>query len=145
MNVEKLDTRHLDECVALLIDTYNRPPWDYHWSPEVARRYLEEFTATPRSVGFVIREDGRIVAAAFCHERTWWTDEELFVDELFVESARQGRGLGTALLRHLEGYARERKLAGITLLTHRNMPAAGFYGANGFSEAGHVVFLYKLT
>jgi aminoglycoside 6'-N-acetyltransferase I len=35
-------------------------------------------------------------------------------------------------------------LAGVTLLTNRFYPAMDFYKKNGFEEAGHVVFLYKV-
>jgi aminoglycoside 6'-N-acetyltransferase I len=143
MKIELLEFEHLSECATLLRDAYNCAPWDNHWSEEASERYLKEFLINPRFVGYVICEDSKIVGAAFCHEKTWWTNDELFVDEFYISPDFQRKGYGNILLKHIEKYIEEKKLAGFTLLTNRYMPAVNFYEKNGFVKAEHVVFMYK--
>lgn len=134
----------LDACAALLIDAYNCPPWDNHWTMDNARIYLAEFLQVERFRGFLMEEDGVAVGAAFCHSRTWWTGDEVYVDEFFISNSHQRKGLGGELMAAIEALVREQGLEGITLLTNRHFPAMDFYRKHGFEEAGHVVFLYKV-
>lgn len=143
MKIELLEPRHLQECGTLLMEAYNCAPWDNCWSEEVALIYLKEFMTNPRFIGFVIVEANKIVGAAFCHEKTWWTNDELFVDEFFISPSCQRKGYGNVLLAHIEEYIKEKKLAGFTLLTNRFMPSVKFYDKNNFVKAEHVVFMYK--
>lgn len=133
----------LEACVHLLIAAYNGEPWNHHWTVETATRYLNEFVSNENFVGFVICEGTTIVGAMFAHRKTWWTKDELFVDEVYVTPRLQRQGYGTRLLAHAEGYAKASDFAGLTLLTNRYMPAAGFYVKHGYVHAEHVVFMYK--
>ena len=133
----------MKECSALLMQAYNGAPWENHWSLDTAETYLKEFTSNPRFVGFVVYENDCMIGAAFCHEKTWWSNDELFVDEFYFSPQYQRKGFGSALEQHLENYVREKKLGGLTLLTNRFMPAMNFYKKNSFVHAEHVVFMYK--
>jgi GNAT superfamily N-acetyltransferase len=94
-------------------------------------------------VGFVICENEALIGAMFAHRRTWWTNDELFVDELYIAPDFQRQGYGESLLTHAEQYAKSRSLAGLTLLTNRYFPVKGFYEKHGYVEADHVIFMYK--
>ena len=133
----------LVDCVRLLIDAYNGEPWHNHWTPETAERYLSEFVSGNSFVGFVVCEGDSVVGAMFAHRKTWWTNDELFVDEFFIVPAHQRQGYGEKLLGHAERYAKEVGLAGLTLLTNHYMPARTFYAKHGYHQADHVVFMYK--
>lgn len=135
----------LERCVALLISAYNIDPWNNHWTVATASRYLNEFVASAHFVGFVLCENELIVGALFAHRKTWWTNDELFVDELFVDPEFQRQGYGWRLLSHAEAYAKSAGLAGLTLLTNRYFPAKTFYEKHGYQEADHVVFLYRVV
>lgn len=94
-------------------------------------------------VGFTLWDNGGLIGAAFCHEKTWWTKDELYVDEFYISPKYQRRGNGKLLLQTIEEYIKQHSLAGFTLLTDKNMPALDFYKKNKFSHADHVVFMYK--
>ncbi len=54
--------------------------------------------------------------------------------ELSVSNEWQKKGVGSALLCHVENIMRERKLSAITLITFKNIPwNAPFYESKGFS------------
>lgn len=142
--IREITPADLDACAALLVDAYNGEPWNDHWTPETASRYLGEFMRAPRFQGFLLLEDGRAAGAVFGHGKTWWTSDEFFVDEFFISASFQRKGLGGKLLARVEEYVKSLGLAGITLLTDRHMPAVNFYLKNSFSRADHVIFMYKI-
>lgn len=133
----------LQACVRLLIETYNCEPWNDHWTIETASRYLNEFSLNKDFIGFIDEDNDEIVAAMFTHKRTWWTNDEIYVDELFVKPSEQRKGYGKSLLSHCENYCKENGLAGLTLATNRYLPAKTFYEKNSYTLAEHVIFFYK--
>ncbi len=143
MQIEYIKENNIPECAELLIKTFNREPWNDQWTSESAQRYLKEFFSFPRFVGFMIVEDGKVVGAAFCHEKTWWTKDELYIDEFYVSPDVQRKGYGKALLQYIEQYIKERSLSGFILLTNRNTPAARFYEKNGFKEINDMILMFK--
>ncbi len=132
-------------CVQMLIAAYNGAPWGNHWTEETGSRYLSEFTASRDFVGWVALEDGKPVGVLLSHRQTWWTQDELYVDELFVHPDFQGKGNGKRLLQTAEDHCIKNGLAGVTLLTNRHMPALAFYQQNGYTVGDHVIFLYKVV
>jgi aminoglycoside 6'-N-acetyltransferase I len=145
MLIRHLQTEDIADCACLLIEAYNGAPWNNHWTTETATHYLSEFAVSANFIGFVAEEGAEIIGAMFAHRRTWWTQDEGYVDELFVHPASQGKGCGKRLLEHAEAYCKANGLAGLTLLTDRNMPAKAFYEKNGYTLAEHVIFFYKVV
>ena len=143
--IREFENTDLDCCTRVLIQAYNGEPWRNHWTDETATRYLREFAESKSFVGFVICVGKEVVGAAFTHVKTWWTSDELFVDEIFIKPEMQRKGHGRALLGAVEEYAKSRGLAGVTLLTNKYMPAKRFYERDGYVLAEHVVFMYKLA
>lgn len=143
--IREFQSQDLDPCARLLMEAYNGEPWRNQWTHETASKYLREFAESKRFVGLVICEGNEVIGAAFTHVKTWWTNDELFVDEILIQPEMQGKGHGRALLRAAEEYARSRGLAGLTLLTNKYMPAKSFYERDGYVPAEHVVFMYKLV
>ena len=141
--IRALNRSDMETCVQLLIAAYNAEPWNNHWTVETAARYLRELADNEKFVGFVICEKDAVVGAMLAHCKTWWTNDELFVDEFFVAPQFQRQGFGTKLLAHAEAYAQAQGLAGLTLLTNRYFPAKAFYAKHGYVDADHVVFMYK--
>ena len=133
----------IQKCVQLLMAAYNGEPWNCQWTTETATRYLSEFVSNDDFVGFVIYKSDTMIGAMFAHRKTWWTNDELFVDEVFIDPDFQRQGYGENLLSHAENYVRSKKLAGLTLLTNKYFPAKGFYEKNGYTQAEHVIFMYK--
>jgi GNAT superfamily N-acetyltransferase len=57
------------------------------------------------------------------------------VEQVSVDPALRGRGLGRALIDHLAGWARERGMPALTLTTFRDVPwNAPYYRRIGFAE-----------
>jgi len=145
LKIRKLLSSDLDACVELLIATYNPPPWNNRWTVESGGKYLSEFISNQNFMGYVGVESDEIIGAMFAHRKAWWTNDEIFIDELFVKPDRQRQGYGKRLMDQAEELSKELGLGGVTLLTNRYLPAKSFYEKNGYGVAEHVAFMYKET
>lgn len=141
--IREFKQEDLHSCVQLLMETYNCEPWENLWTVETGTRYLSEFVSSNEFVGFIAEYKKSIIGAMFAHKRTWWTNDEVYVDELFIKPAFQNQGYGKGLLQHGESYCKSKGLAGLTLLTNRYMPSKSFYEKNGYTLAEHIIFFYK--
>jgi aminoglycoside 6'-N-acetyltransferase I len=142
--IREITADDIDACAELLIDAYNAEPWNDHWTMDNAPKYLLEFLGKERFKGFMLVDDGCAVGAAFGHSRTWWTGDEYYIDEFYIATGMQRRGLGKELMAAVEAYVKSLGLEGITLLTNRYYPAKDFYLKNGVETAEHVLFMYKV-
>lgn len=105
-----------------------------YFSPE---RFLEE---SKKARVFVAELDGRIAGTA--------TLDGNLVRAVFVSAHTHGKGVGSALMKHVEAIA---KKAGVTKLVLRSSPyAVGFYGKIGYrtveeirNEAGKMTVMEK--
>lgn len=143
MIIRSMEKSDLPACADILCSVYNNELWQGRWTQAVALEYLTDFFTMRKFVGCVAEEDGRLVGAIFAHEKVWWNNSEVFVEEMFVRPEKQGRGTGSRLLAQVEAYTAQHGLAGITLSTNRYAPAPRFYRKHGFIDCGHVLFMAK--
>lgn len=143
MTIRELKGTDIPACADILMAVYNNELWQCRWTKETAESYLTDFFEHKKFVGYASEEKGAVIGALFAHEKIWWNNSEVFIEEMFVAPEKQGKGIGTALLREVEKYIEEKGLAGITLTTNRYAPAPKFYEKNGFFECGHVMFMAK--
>lgn len=141
--IRKLQKTDLESCAEILCSVYNNGLWQCRWTNESALAYLEDYFTAGKFVGFTLKDSGRIIGALFAHEKIWWNNSELFIDEMFVLPEYQRQGHGSSLINAAEEYVRERGLAGFTLCTNRFAPAPNFYRKNGFVDGEHILFMYK--
>lgn len=130
-------------CAEILCAVYNNELWQCRWSLSDAAAYLTDYTEAKRFVGFAAESDGHLIGAAFAHEKCWWNNTEVFLDEMFVHPAQQGKGVGRLLMMQLEAHVAAHGLAGITLTTNRFAPAPQFYRHLGFADCEHILFMAK--
>lgn len=104
---------------------------------------MKDFYEHKKFVGFTAWEGEKLIGALFAHEKIWWNNSEVFIEEMFVLPEKQGQGIGTLLLKEVEKYINEKHLAGITLSTNKYAPAPKFYEKNGFVNCEHVIFMAK--
>ena len=130
-------------CADILCSVYNNEMWQSHWTKEVGTEYLTDIFNMEKFVGYVVDEDGEILGGIFAHEKVWWNNTEIYVEEMFVKPELQRKGYGSMLIGEVEKYIKEKGLAGITLLTNKYAPAPNFYRKNGFVHSEHVILMAK--
>lgn len=143
MNIRKMEQMDIASCADILCRVYNNELWQCRWNREVATEYLTDFYDMKKFVGYVMEENGEVCGAIFAHEKVWWNNSEVFVEEMFIQPQLQRKGYGTMLLEKVGEYVKEKGFAGITLSTNKYAPAPKFYRKNGFADSEHVLFMYK--
>lgn len=143
MNIREMKSQDITACADILCSVYNNELWQCRWSAKTAMEYLTDFYQMQKFVGYVLEEDGIILGGIFAHEKVWWNNSEVFVEEMFVKPEFQGKGYGSLLLKQVEKYIAEKGLAGMTLSTNRYAPAPMFYKKNGFVDCEHILFMCK--
>lgn len=143
MTIRELKESDLDQCVEILLSSYNTMPWNYKWTKEKAYAYLKEYQEVKRFLGFVVLENDVIVSALFGHLKTWWTKDQLYIDEVFVSNENKGKGYGKKIIQHCESYCTQNGIDIITLMTNEVMPAYLFHSKNDFVKVNQYVFMFK--
>ena len=141
--VRKMKSADIPFCADILCKVYNNELWQCRWTSETACAYLEDYFDEKKFVGFIIEEDNAVIGAMFTHEKIWWNNSELFIDEMFIIPDMQRKGYGKMLIKAAENYVSEHKLAGFALSTNKYAPAPDFYKKNGFSVCEHILFMCK--
>ena len=143
MNIRKMESRDIVSCAEVLCSVYNNELWQCIWTEQTAAEYLTDFFEMKKFVGYVLEEGNEIMGGIFAHEKVWWNNSEIFVEEMFIKPEQQRKGYGSLLIGQVEKDAEERSFAGITLSTNKYAPAPNFYRKNGFSDCEHVLFMAK--
>ena len=132
----------IDACTDLFLTVFTREPWNDQWaSRQDAKQYLESHYAFNSFLGYVAVYDNRIVGASFGFIKPWQRGLEYYINEIFVDTAVQGKGIGTLLLKQIAADIKGKNMNAIVLTTQKAFPAYGFYVKNGFTEIDGEVFL----
>jgi aminoglycoside 6'-N-acetyltransferase I len=143
MDIQAITINSVEDCAPIFIQAYNQPPWNYQWERENAVKYLTEYASSAQFVGFAVYDKGHIAGALFAHSKTWWTNNQLFIDELFIAPDFQKRGFGKILINHAEQYALKNGMETIALMTNKFMPSMHFYNNHHFIHAQQFIILFK--
>jgi len=141
MDILAYNDTNFNSCVSLFMKVFNSPPWNDHWIYEKASQRITDFINHPNFKGFVVFEDDVLIAASFGYKKTWWNNEEFYIEEMLVDIERQKRNYGTRLIKHIKMELKKENINAITLLTRRNVPAKDFYLKNGFYISGNMIFM----
>ena len=143
MNIRKMSKSDIPPCSEIMCSVYNNELWQCRWTIGTAEEYLNDFFDMKKFIGFVLLENEQITGGIFAHEKVWWNNSEVFIEEMFIHPDFQRKGYGSLLLDEIEKYVKENKLAGVTLSTNKYAPAPLFYRKNGFTDCEHVIFMAK--
>ncbi len=143
MEIRQLTREDLQTCAELITKAYSGRPWNYQWTPVKALKYLTELFESSRFAGFCLIDNNELVACMFAHLKTWWINDLLMIDELFVSPSNQGKGHGQALMDAAQEFCTQNGISSINLITHKYMPAISFYEKNKFHQAEQYVLMFK--
>jgi ribosomal protein S18 acetylase RimI-like enzyme len=114
---------------------------DFQPDPEKQSCGLELLLTSDRAQVFVAKVDGRAVGMLTLQilVSTAQGGQVGLVEDVVVDVAHRGRGIGDALLEHLRQWAQQRGLSRLQLLADRdNLRALEFYRKQGWSTTGLV-------
>jgi GNAT superfamily N-acetyltransferase len=130
----------------------DQPSWQRLWRgycdfyqaglrDEVTQRTWQRILDPDSAIMCVLAEvDGQVVGFAHCvvHENTWETQPVCYLEDLYVDPAARGRGVGKALLEWLRNAMRAEGWARLYWVTHKdNRTARALY--DQFAQADDFV------
>lgn len=142
MTINELTEKDIRACAQVFVEIFNDEPWNDQWTFERALTYITEFFQTPNFQGYLAMDGDDIIGFIYGVKRSWWSGDEFFIHEMGVKPAYHGQEIGYTLLDHLSKELDD-KVAYLSLLTDRGMPAEAFYQKNGFEEIERLVFYSK--
>jgi len=142
--IRELKLRELDQVKKLFLDVFTHEPWDDEWaSDEQVTAYMTDLMGNKNSLSLGFFEEEELTGLSLGYLFHWWQGDEYFIKEFCISRERQGKGLGSAFLREMERFLKEKRISAVWLATERPVPAYSFYLKNGFSEQPETVFLSK--
>ena len=142
--LRELSEQNFDEIKELFRSVFSAPPWNEDWSDDARLSdYLFDLIKVRTPVDLGLYEDGRLVGISVGCIKHWCSGTEYYLEELFIRTDAQGRGLGTEFIRLIEQYLKARDIGVIFLTTQRTHPAYSFYKKLGFNDLDGFVALVK--
>jgi GNAT superfamily N-acetyltransferase len=134
MTIRAIEERDVDAVVGLVHELA-----EYEHAVEHCRLTSDQLRAalfgpSPALFGHVAERDGVVVGCAlwFLNFSTWRGVHGLYLEDLYVQPARRGAGIGRALLARLAAVCAERGLARLEwAVLDWNTPSIGFYRSLG--------------
>ncbi|MGN0665030.1 MAG: GNAT family N-acetyltransferase [Huintestinicola sp.] len=112
----------------LFFTVFSNEPWNDDWSDEnQLHLYIQDLVGQSNSLTFGLFEKTELIGISMGHIKHWYTGTEYFIDELCIDTTKQGQGIGTMFLKMIEKACKELELTQIFLLTENNVPAFEFY------------------
>ncbi len=144
LQVIRLETQHIEECVDLFIDTFSREPWnDVYDSREQVKEFFQNHMDNNYYLGYGGWINGEIKALSIGMKKPWIGGMEYYIAEFCISTECQGKGLGGMFLKQIDEMLLEEKVTGMFLNTEKEYPSYGFYKKNGFEQIGNLVVLAK--
>lgn len=136
VTIETAGEHDIDALGALLQQLFAIEA-DFHFDAARVRRGLEQLLATPRACLLVARRNGRVVG--MCSAQLVISTAEgaysAWVEDVVVDGAHRGQGIGQRLLEGIAAWAQGQGASRLQLLADReNRPALDFYRDNGWQQ-----------
>ena len=143
---KKIGINETEIIKELFAGVFTIEPWNDDWSnQEQLNLYLLDLIGQSNSLTYGLFENGKLIGVSMGHIKHWYSGTEYYIEELCIQTNKQGNGIGTYFLKEIEKAIKELGLVQIFLQTESNVPAYSFYQKNGFCELKeHISFVKQI-
>lgn len=143
MELIKLSINDKEQIKDLFQRVFTGEPWNDDWSDEnQLDNYIVDLIGNRNSLSLGLKDGDKYVGMSLGNIKHWYSGTEYYIEELFVVTELQGKGIGSDFIRLIEAYLVENGIHKIFLQTDVDMPAYSFYQKRDFLELkGHVSFI----
>lgn len=133
--IKELGMEYLEEIELLYADIFMNEPWNDDWSDkEQLHQYMIDLIGNNNSLTLGLFDNNRLIGLSMGSIMHWCSGTEYYIIEFCIKAEHQGKGMGTAFMREIEEYVKNKQITHIFLQTERTVPAYEFYQKNGFEE-----------
>jgi aminoglycoside 6'-N-acetyltransferase I len=131
-------------CIRLFVDVFTNPPWNHEWvTEERAERYIKNLLSASGALSFLYCENGQPVGLCIGSLNDYFFAPQYKIEEFIVDTKRQQKGIGSAMLAAVEAEMARRGVGYIFLQTSKTIPAYDFYSKRGYTVIEDNVFFIK--
>ena len=141
MTFEQMNQSRMQDYVRVFLKAFGGAPWNEPWTCEQARMRLESFLNTPSAYGLSAEVDGEVVGFILGQFEPYYDGLRFYIQEFCC--ARQGGGIGTALLDELERQLKEKGVVRTYLMTIHGDSTEGYYHRRGYVTDPDNIWMYK--
>ncbi|MEO6633393.1 MAG: GNAT family N-acetyltransferase [Mucilaginibacter sp.] len=132
IKIERIaSTEMFGRCAEVLMDAYNRPPWNDNWNKEAAIALLTCYYNSPEFMGWTATTGNIIVGCGVGNIEPYYKGSIFYLKELFVAARYQKAGVGKRLVSTVKQDLAKADVKTIILLTSDAI--FNFYTKCGFS------------
>lgn len=144
IELRELKDTNFDEIKTLFKSVFMAPPWNDDWSDDhQLTLYLQELMEPKLSIVYGLFVDNSMVGISLGRIKHWCGGTEYFIEEFFIKTEMQGKGLGRKFITLIENAICQKGVKQIFLMTQRNVPAYEFYKKSGFTEIPEHASFFK--
>lgn len=137
MDYRPLGVANIESVIPLYIGYYNAHGSE--WTAETAYRRLHQVVTMDGALGLVAEDGGEAAAFVMGFMQQYDDGEVYTLEEIVVAEARQGQGVGTALMKEIERRVRGLGAILIQLQSVNDGQHAVFYGRLGYLECSNLI------
>ena len=143
---KKIGINETEIIKELFAGVFTIEPWNDDWSnQEQLNLYLLDLIGQSNSLTYGLFENRKLIGVSMGHIKHWYSGTEYYIEELCIQTNKQGNGIGTYFLKEIEKAIKELGLVQIFLQTESTVPAYEFYQKNGFCELKeHISFVKQI-
>ena len=133
MEIRTAKKSDFPEIIALFTKTFSEKPYHEIWKPESVEKRLGELYALNRDFCLIAEDNGTVTGLIFSRTQVWNDGVHVFIEDLAVDAAYRGAGVGTKLVSAIEETARRKNIVAVDLAVHRKAEAGKFWKKMGYA------------
>lgn len=142
-NIRPITIEHYDRYGEIYAEAFSGEPWNDPWDPEDAKIHVREILGSKQAYGLEYVIDGEVAGFLLGASMLFHYGRIFEINDLAVDPAYQGKGIGKALLERCISDMKDRGMAGINLITEADGFLPEFYGSYGFKHESRVMLMGK--
>ncbi len=115
---KRIGMNEIEVIKKLFTGVFTIEPWNDDWSnKEQLDLYLSDLVGQSNSLVYGLFEDDKLIGISMGHIRHWYSGTEYYIDELCIQTDKQGNGIGTYFIKEIEKAIKEIGVVQIFLQT----------------------------
>ena len=141
--IRPITIEHVDRYGEIYAAAFSGEPWNDPWDPADAVIHVREILESKQSYGLEYVIGGEVAGFILGASMLFHFGRIFEINDLAVDPAFQGKGIGKTLLERCISDMKERGMAGINLITESEGFLPEFYGEYGFAKESRVILMGK--
>lgn len=139
IKIKKAQKKDLNQVIKIWITEFRKTPWNERWTKEKVKKTVKSYGGKV----YVAVIGNNVVGFALVTEIYYIDGPIVILENLVVSNNYQEKGIGSALLKHIERIYKKKRFAKVFLDTIKKTKSYKFYKKRGYKNSKYDVNLDK--